>query len=86
MNRAAPTPGRRSRSARSTPTRTGSGPTRPTPGEVRIWDINAVGSDISGDGWASLGTWTRYVVAALTGEIKRASGGWHITHAIEVSR
>jgi hypothetical protein len=54
---------------------------RPIPGEMCIWDINTL--DI-GDGWAPLAAWTRTTVPQLTADIPRATGGWHVTHAIEV--
>lgn len=50
---------------------------------IGVWDVNAVNN---GSGWCSLDNWTGVVVPWLTSEIKRASGGWHITHAIEVER
>jgi hypothetical protein len=54
---------------------------------VEIWDVNALDVNATfGDGWAPLKWWKRDIVAALTGEIQNASGGWHITHAIEVER
>ncbi len=56
---------------------------RPIPGEVCVWDVNTL--DI-GSGWAPLAAWTRATAPILTRSIKRASGGWHITHAIEVHR
>lgn len=52
--------------------------------DFRVWDVNAV--DVEADGWLSLESWSRIVVPALAASHKRATGGWHITHAIEVSR
>lgn len=52
-------------------------------GETCIWDVNQL--DI-GDGWAPLAWWTQRTVPTLTDGIKRASGGWSVTHAIEVER
>jgi uncharacterized protein (DUF433 family) len=52
-------------------------------GETCIWDVNAM--DI-GRGWSPLAWWSSQVVPRLTREISRATGGWHVTHAIEVSR
>ncbi len=47
-----------------------------------IFDINALAN---GTGWTSLANWTAYVVPfILENCVPRASGGWHITHAIEV--
>lgn len=53
------------------------------PDAVYIWDCNA--TDIGG-GWSPLAWWSSRVAPRLTREIQRATGGWHITHAIEVSR
>lgn len=53
------------------------------PDETCIWDVNTL--DI-GDGWAPLAAWTIRTVPALTRDIPRATGAWHITHAIEVQR
>jgi hypothetical protein len=38
------------------------------------------------DGWGPLEWWSADLVPLLTADIKRATGGWHITHAIEVER
>lgn len=57
-----------------------------TRGDVRsIWDVNAM-SEGGADGWLLLGDWVRSIVPELTREIPRASGGWHVTHVIEVER
>ncbi|HEX2255628.1 MAG TPA: hypothetical protein VHG92_02815 [Afifellaceae bacterium] len=50
---------------------------------VGIFDINAIGN---GSGWCSLENWAGRIVPLLTGEIPRASGRWHLTHVVEVSR
>lgn len=55
----------------------------PIPGEVCVWDVNTL--DI-GDGWAPIAWWTKRTTPKLTADIPRATGGWHITHAIEVER
>lgn len=55
----------------------------PIPGETCIWDVNTL--DI-GNGWAPLAAWTRATVPSITSGIPGATGGWHITHAIEVER
>lgn len=47
-----------------------------------IWDINACQAPC--DGWLDEETWRTSLVPFLTADIKRATGGWHITHAIEV--
>jgi hypothetical protein len=52
--------------------------------DTQIWDINAF-NELRG-GWLDEPTWTGSTVPFLTSDIKRATGGWHITHAIEVSR
>lgn len=52
-------------------------------GAIGIWDVNALGN---GTGWCSLLDWTNIVAPCLTADIKRATGGWHITHAIEVEQ
>jgi hypothetical protein len=51
--------------------------------DVGIWDVNALAK---GTGWATLPNWRSVLVPHLTADIKLASGGWHITHAIEVER
>lgn len=63
-------------------------------GEVEvtvIWDVNHVDEAIPGhttgcDGWALAEWWALSTVPYLTADIPRASGGWHVTHAIEVER
>lgn len=54
------------------------------PCTVCVWDINAVGRHF--DGWLLAAVWEGVVVPALTADIKRATGGWCITHAIEIKR
>jgi hypothetical protein len=54
---------------------------------IDVFDVNTMDHDGPfADGWGPLDWWTSDVVPSLTAEIKRASGGWHITHAIEVER
>lgn len=53
------------------------------PDAVCVWDCNAM--DI-GRGWSPIAWWSSQVAPRLTADIKRATGGWHITHAIEVAR
>lgn len=49
---------------------------------VGVFDINCIKN---GSGWVSLDDWTGMLVPWLLKEcVPRASGGWHITHAIEV--
>lgn len=50
---------------------------------VGVWDVNALAN---GTGWCALADWERVVVPMLVATYKRASGGWHLTHAIEVER
>ncbi|MFN3624405.1 MAG: hypothetical protein ACK4TP_10120 [Hyphomicrobium sp.] len=51
---------------------------------VAIWDVNALGN---GTGWCALKDWSETLVPHILKEcVSRASGGWHITHAIEVAR
>lgn len=52
------------------------------PIDVGIFDINALGN---GTGWCSLVNWESIIVPHILKEcVPRASGGWHITHAIEI--
>lgn len=55
-------------------------------GDVGVFDINAMQSTPDGLGWTSLDAWSAIIVPHILEDVKRASGGWHITHAIEVSR
>jgi hypothetical protein len=56
-------------------------------GLVDIWDVNTLGDGSPlADGWGPLEWWSRDVVPLLTAGIPRATGGWHVTHAIEVQR
>lgn len=49
-----------------------------------VWDVNALGN---GTGWCAVDEWIGTIVPHLLKEcVPRASGGWHITHAIEVAR
>ncbi len=48
---------------------------------VGIFDINCVNN---GTGWCALNDWSSIVVPWLVGQYKRASGLWHITHALEI--
>lgn len=47
-----------------------------------IFDINCMVER----GWVSFADWTRVVVPALLEDYPRASGGWHVTHCLEVAR
>lgn len=50
---------------------------------IGVWDCNAMGN---GTGWCALEDWTRVLVPHILESVPRSSGGWHITHAIEVAR
>jgi hypothetical protein len=67
----------------------GAGPTyggdgKPNYDDVCIWDINQMSE--RDRGWAPLQWWTRKTAPDITSSISRATGGWRITHAIEVER
>ena len=47
---------------------------------VGIFDINCINN---GSGWVSFEDWSGTVVPWLLGENPKASGKWHVTHAIE---
>jgi hypothetical protein len=51
--------------------------------EVGIFDVNQL---VNGSGWAALINWREVTAPWLAGHYPRATGGWHITHAIEVQR
>lgn len=54
---------------------------------IDIFDVNAVGNGGPlEDGWGPLEWWSRDLVPLLTVDIPRASGGWHVTHSIEVQQ
>ncbi|MFI4971322.1 MAG: hypothetical protein ACHP7H_01470 [Hyphomicrobiales bacterium] len=48
---------------------------------IGIFDINCMNN---GTGWCSLEDWSTVIVPRLTGGYKRATGGWHLTHALEL--
>lgn len=50
-------------------------------GEIGVFDINCMNN---GTGWCSLDNWRDIVVPRLTEQYPRATGAWHMTHAIEV--
>lgn len=58
----------------------------PATGPVGIFDVNAMRATSTGAGWVSVDDWSRVIVPAILEGYKGASGGWHITHAIEVER
>lgn len=51
--------------------------------EQGVWDVNALGN---GTGWCDRDNWSEHLVPHLVADIERATGGWHVTHAIEVQR
>ena len=51
---------------------------------VAVFDVNASGN---GSGWCSVEDWESVVVPWILSEcVPRATGGWHMTHVIEVSQ
>lgn len=58
------------------------------PNAVCVWDVNQLSNaPVSPSaGWAPLAWWSGVLVPRLTADIKRANGGWSITHSIEVER
>lgn len=51
--------------------------------DIGIWDINAFQDPCNG--WLEKDIWDGSIVPALTADIKRASGGWYVAHAIDVA-
>lgn len=58
----------------------------PVAGETCVWDVNQLDATGCREGWAPLRWWTAVTAPRLTRDIPRATGGWRITHAIEVGR
>ena len=50
-------------------------------GDIGIFDINCMNN---GNGWVSREDWETIIVPYLTSAIPRATGKWHLTHAIEL--
>lgn len=49
---------------------------------IGIFDVNALGN---GTGWCALADWETGIVPWILREsVPRASGGWHITHVVEI--
>jgi hypothetical protein len=48
-----------------------------------IFDINCMNN---GTGWCSLSDWTETVVPYILQQYPRASGKWHVTHAIQIDK
>ena len=53
--------------------------------DIGVWDVNAMAMTQDWRGWVSIADWSSWVAPAITSEIKRATGAWHVTHSIEVS-
>lgn len=51
--------------------------------EIGVFDVNVLSN---GSGWCSLGDWSSKVVPWILESYPAATGGWHVTHAIEVER
>jgi hypothetical protein len=49
--------------------------------ERGVFDVNALAN---GSGWCALENWSAHLVPHLVEQYRGATGGWHITHAIEV--
>ena len=49
---------------------------------IGIFDINCMNN---GTGWCALKDWAEVIAPHLIAQYPRASGKWHITHAIEVT-
>lgn len=48
-----------------------------------VFDINCMNN---GTGWCALADWERVIAPLLSANHPRATGGWHVTHGIEVER
>lgn len=52
------------------------------PANIGIFDINCINN---GSGWVSVSEWSQTVVPWILEQcVPRATGGWYITHAVEV--
>ena len=49
--------------------------------DIGIWDVNCMNN---GTGWVGLEDWKAIAVPAITANIKRANGKWHLTHGVEI--
>jgi hypothetical protein len=52
-------------------------------GAIDIFDVNCLEN---GTGWLDVGDWSLITVPWLLRDVQRATGGWHITHSIEIAR
>jgi hypothetical protein len=59
------------------------GVARKTVDDIGIYDVNCMNN---GNGWVAYESWRDIVVPHIIAQYKRASGLWHITHAIEIDR
>lgn len=50
---------------------------------IGIFDVNCFGRG-SNSGWMALENWERVIVPVILAAIPRASGKWHITHAVQL--
>lgn len=48
--------------------------------DITVFDVNA----LDRGGWLPFETWSSEILPGLIANHKRATGGWHVTHAIEV--
>lgn len=54
------------------------------PADIGIFDVNCLNN---GTGWVSLDNWRLLVVPEILAACEpKASGGWHLTHTIEIAR
>jgi hypothetical protein len=56
---------------------------RASDGAIGIFDCNQMQN---GSGWTAKGNWDAFTAPWIISHIPRASGGWHVTHALEVER
>jgi hypothetical protein len=53
-------------------------------GNIGIWDVNCLNN---GTGWVGLKEWTEILIPFVLRECHpKASGGWHLTHSVEIDR
>lgn len=55
---------------------------RTRPHGVGVFDINAMNSG----GWIGLQDWSRVIVPWILKDMPRSSGGWHMTHVVEIEQ
>lgn len=48
-----------------------------------VFDINCINN---GSGWVTFKDWDDFVVPALVHKYKKSTGGWHVTHGIELEK